>query len=53
MTYKIIKGNSINYIESDLKYHSEQYENFTIHGGINNYGGYFTVLVSYKERYEN
>lgn len=47
MTYKIIKGNSIPYIEQELNWHNEQYKNFTVHGGINNYEGYYTLLVSY------
>ena len=48
-TYEVIKGNSLVYIENQLNYYSEQYKKygFTVHGGINNYNGYYTVLVSY------
>ena len=45
--YKIIKGSEMTYVENQINYYSDQYEDFKIYGGINNYGGYFTVLVSY------
>lgn len=47
MIYQVIEG-TIDVIKFELLWCSEHYDNFHIHGGISEYDGHYTVLVSYR-----